>query len=135
MEFPPMSPGIPRISPPWMGRGGGGGPYIQMTSALQLYDYTYVITPVCLHLYMYDYTCMFTPVCLHLYAYTCTCMITPVCLHLCDYTCSPVYPAQVLQTPIPNTLLGTILDTGLLPGTFGTFHRYCKLMFNPYKQR
>ena len=23
MEFPPMSPGIPRISPPWMGRGGG----------------------------------------------------------------------------------------------------------------
>ena len=22
MEFPPMSAGIPRISPPWMGRGG-----------------------------------------------------------------------------------------------------------------
>ena len=31
MEFPPMSPGIPRISPPWMGRGGGA--YIQMTSS------------------------------------------------------------------------------------------------------
>ena len=25
MEFPPMSPGIPRISLPWMGGGGGGG--------------------------------------------------------------------------------------------------------------
>ena len=64
MEFPPMLPGIPRISPPWIGRetnfgwnwhgipayvtrnsphfptmdweGGGGGAYIQMTSALTM---------------------------------------------------------------------------------------------------
>ena len=39
MEFPPMSPGIPRISPPWIGAGGGVfrvGAFIQMTSAYRI---------------------------------------------------------------------------------------------------